>query len=86
MFPTFQRPAFLGFLQSLRLRSVILFAIGFFTVVMMPRITTVMNSDLLAGYNAAPFEQSSIRTIVENTFADTTFPVSLTHQEPNFYQ
>lgn len=80
MFQTFPRPAFLGFLQSLTIRYVVLFAIGLCAAVMLPAASVyVLNATWLPGHNSAQLQPFT-------TFAETTFPLSMTHQEPNFYQ
>jgi hypothetical protein len=79
MFQTFPRPAFLNVLQSLSLRYALLFAIVLFTVVMSPSIVNyVTHASWFPGHTALQSEQISSMA--------TNYVVSLTHQEPNFYQ
>jgi NADH:ubiquinone oxidoreductase subunit 3 (subunit A) len=82
MLQTFSRPAFLSILQSFTVRYALLFAMALFTVVMSPSISNyvsnyVANSSWLSGQAATQSEQLS---------SNTNYAVSLTHQEPNFYQ
>jgi hypothetical protein len=80
MFQTFPRPALLNFLQSLSIRYVLLFAIGLCAAVILPAtLVYVLNAAWLPGQSSVQLEQVT-------TIADVTFPRSMTHQEPNFYQ
>jgi hypothetical protein len=75
MLQSFQSSAFL---QSLKLRYVILFAIGLFVAFALPLLTLYMiNAE--APYSM-PLEQMNQGVNLSN------MAVSLTHQEPNFYQ
>lgn len=79
MFQTIQLPTFLNFRPSLALRSVLLFAIACFSVIALPLVTDyVMHANWLPGNAAMPFQ--SVNSV------ESSFAVSLTHQEPNFYQ
>jgi hypothetical protein len=79
MFQTIQLPTFLNFRPSLALRSVLLFAIACFSVIALPLMADyVMHANWLPGNAAMPFQ--SVNSV------ESSFPASLTHQEPNFYQ
>jgi hypothetical protein len=84
-FPRLTLPAFLpAFLQAVTVRSALLFVVAFFTVVMLPWL-----ADQLAGFDAQDsYGASSVNSDMNPhvTFETANFPVSLTHQEPNFYQ
>jgi hypothetical protein len=81
MFQMIQLPAFLNFRSSLALRSVLLFAIACFSAIALPFVTDyVMQLSVTA---AMPFQAAAP---VSLSIAESDFPVSRTHQEPNFYQ
>lgn len=82
MFQTIQRLALWDFLQALRIRYVMLFAIVGLTVIAIPSIVNHLTAaNYFASQPMVQIEQATVMTI-----PDTTFPLSRTHQEPNFYQ
>jgi hypothetical protein len=89
MLQSFQRLALPAFFQAISLRSALLFAIALFTVVMSPAIgnqlANLANFDVAA---AMPFQSAVMNPhLTANVSAETAnFPLSMTHQEPNFYQ
>jgi hypothetical protein len=85
MFQTIQLPAFLNFRPSLALRSILLFAIAYFSVIALPLVTDCVLQANGSSVNAAMPVQSVTPTPV-STIAASSFPVAMTHQEPNFYQ
>jgi hypothetical protein len=82
MFQAIQRLALWDFLQALRIRYVMLFAIVGLTVIAIPSIVNHLTAaNYFASQPTVQIEQATVMAI-----PDTTFPVSRTHQEPNFYQ
>ncbi|NJM46462.1 MAG: hypothetical protein HC860_10000 [Alkalinema sp. RU_4_3] len=75
MLQSFQSSAFL---QSLKMRYVILFAIGLLLAFVLPLIALSMGN-AEASYSM-PLQQ------MNQSIDPTNMSVSLTHQEPNFYQ
>jgi membrane protein YqaA with SNARE-associated domain len=83
MFQTFQFPTLWDFRLPVAVRSMLLFAVGCLSAMLLPLASNyVLMANWLPGNAAMPFP-----SIVEvSTLAETHFPASLTHQEPNFYQ
>jgi hypothetical protein len=81
MFQTIQRLALWDFLQALRMRYVMLFTIVCLTVVAFPTIANYLVELNFAIQPVVQIEPSAVSPIV-----DSTFPLTRTHQEPNFYQ
>jgi hypothetical protein len=82
MFQTIQRLALWDFLQALRIRYVMLFAIVGLAVVAIPSIVNhLTTANYFAFQPTVQIERATVMSI-----PDTTFPLSRTHQEPNFYQ
>jgi hypothetical protein len=79
MFQTIQLPTFLNFRPSLALRSVLLFAIACFSAIALPLVTHYV----MQGTVTLPFQSVAP---VSSSIAESYFPASRTHQEPNFYQ
>jgi hypothetical protein len=76
MLQSFQFSALAALLQSLRMRYVILFAIGLVVAFVLPMMALSMTST----ESSMPFDQ------MIQGIDPTNMAVSLTHQEPNFYQ
>jgi hypothetical protein len=75
-FPRLTLPAFLqAFLKAVTVRSALLFIVAVLSVVMLPWI-----ADQLFASSVSPDMNPHV------TFETSNFPVSRTHQEPNFYQ
>jgi hypothetical protein len=81
MFQTIQLPTCLNFRPSLALRSVLLFAIACFSAIALPLVAHDVTS--LSSTASLPFQSVAA---VSSSIDASNFPVSLTHQEPNFYQ
>jgi hypothetical protein len=81
MFQTIQLPTFLNFRPSLALRSVLLFAIACFSAIALPLVANYVMQ--LPGTVSLPFQSVAP---VSSSIAESYFPASRTHQEPNFYQ
>jgi hypothetical protein len=81
MFQTIQLPTCLNFRPSLALRSVLLFAVACFSAIALPLVTHYVMQ--LPGTVTLPFQSVAP---VSSSIGASNFPVSLTHQEPNFYQ
>jgi hypothetical protein len=76
MLQSFQFSALAALLQSLKMRYVILFAIGLFTAFVLPMMALYLTNAEVS----MPFDQ------MIQGIDPTNMAVSLTHQEPNFYQ
>jgi hypothetical protein len=90
MFQSLPRLTLPSFRQFIGWRSALLFTVAFFTVVMSPMIadrlaTSFTSFDVSA---AMPFQSAVMNPhLAANVTTETAnFPLSLTHQEPNFYQ
>jgi uncharacterized membrane protein (DUF485 family) len=75
MLQSFQFSALAALLQSLKIRYVILFAIGLLVAFVLPMAALYMNAEA-----SMPFDQMT------QGIDPMNMAVSLTHQEPNFYQ
>jgi hypothetical protein len=76
MFQSFPRLTLPAFLQAVTVRSALLFIVAVLSVVMLPWIA----DQLFASSVVSPDMNPHV------TFETSNFPVSRTHQEPNFYQ
>jgi uncharacterized membrane protein (DUF485 family) len=76
MLQSFQSSALAALLQSLKMRYVIMFAIGLLVAFVLPMMALYMTN----AEASMPFDQMT------QGIASTNMAVSLTHQEPNFYQ
>jgi hypothetical protein len=79
MLQSFQSSPLVALLQSLKLRYIISFAIGLFAAFVLPLVTLYMINAEASSYSM-PLEQ------MNQGIDSVNRAVSLTHQEPNFYQ